>query len=675
MNDILQQDIRYLKGVGEKRAARFYKLGVYTVKDLLYFLPRKYIDYSSPFRIAYAPYGEACAIKATVLQKNGVVRITGGRTMFKVICADETARLNITFFNSEYTVKQLEEGKEYIFWGKADGSMLSRNMTSPLFIPVSSPLTRRPVYPLTSGLTAKTISNVVSAAFDSIPSIDDFIPQAILEKNNLCDLYTALKNIHFPTSDRQANRAARRLAFDELFTLQLGLLMLNAQQQKKAGVTVKTVNIDDFLHSLPYTPTNSQFNAIKDILLDFKSGMSMNRLLQGDVGSGKTLVAISAMYCMYKNNCQSCMMAPTEILAVQHYENISRLLSPFGVKVSLLTASLKTARRKKVLEEIKNGEIDILIGTHSVLNENVIFKKLGLFITDEQHRFGVNQRNIAGTKGENPHILVMSATPIPRTLAMIIYADMKISVIDEMPKGRQPIQTLLVGTDKRARMFGFIDKYIQMGLQTYIVLPSIEENDGGSDMQSVVTYCNEVVRPLLPHARVDILHGKMKAAEKEAVMNRFSSGETDILCSTTVVEVGVDVPNAALMIIENAERYGLSALHQLRGRVGRGTAKSYCILVSDNKSTNVQQRLRFLAEHPSGFDVSQYDLEHRGPGDFFGSRQHGLPVIKTAGLYSDITLVETARNSAEYVLSQSPTLEKYPLIKNHALNMFENLTL
>ncbi|MBQ8604870.1 MAG: ATP-dependent DNA helicase RecG [Oscillospiraceae bacterium] len=672
---MLQKDIRYLKGVGEKRAVMLNRLGVYTTEDLLYLLPRRYVDYSNPYEVAFAPYDERCAVKATVLQTNGGVRIRGGRTIFKVLCADDTARLELTFFNSEYTVRQLEVGREYIFWGKVSGGMLNRQMTTPIFIPADSPLTRRAVYPLTAGLSAKVVSNIIANAFKEIETIPDFMPQEILAENNLPDLYTALKNIHFPQNDRQLADAARRLAFDELFSLQLGLHLLNGQQRRKSNIKIKSVNIDDFLHSLPYSPTRAQFGAIRDILLDFKGETTMNRLVQGDVGSGKTLVAVSAMYCMAKNGWQSCMMAPTEILANQHYANLSKMLAPFGVKTGLLTASLKAKEKKEVIRALQAGEIDILIGTHAILSDKVQFKNLGLVVTDEQHRFGVNQRNTAGEKGENPHILVMSATPIPRTLAMIIYAGMQISVINEMPKGRKPVQTFLVGTDKRRRMFGFINKHIQAGYQTYIVLPAIEESENMTDLQSVTKYCNEVVKPMLPQARVGILHGKMKAAEKDSVMASFSAGEIDILCSTTVVEVGVDVPNAVLMIIENAERYGLSALHQLRGRVGRGDVQSYCILVSDKQNTNVQERLKFLAANPDGFAVSQYDLEHRGPGDFFGSRQHGLPLMKTASLCSDLELVQAAKEASARLLKESPDLTAYPAIKQRTAKMFESLTL
>ncbi len=674
MNEFLNQDVRYLKGVGEKRALQLNKLGVFTVHDLLFLLPRRYIDYSQPYQVAFAPFDEACPVRATVLSVGNGVRVKGGRTLFKVICSDETARLELVFFNSEYTVRQLHEGTDYIFYGKIGGNMLTRQMTSPIFILADSPLTRQPVYPLTAGLSAKVISSIIKSAFEKIDYIDDFMPQEFLYQNNLPDLYTAIKNIHFPKNNKDLQNATRRLAFDELFSLQLGLYLLNGHR-KKSSAKLKTVNIDDFLQSLPFTPTGAQMRAIREILIDFKGEYCANRLIQGDVGSGKTLVAVSAMYCMSKNGYQSCMMAPTEILANQHFVNISKMLSPFGVRVALLTASLKAKERREILEKLENGEIDILIGTHSVLSDKVIFKNLSLFITDEQHRFGVNQRNIASTKGENPHLIVMSATPIPRTLAMIIYAGMQISVIDEMPKGRKPVQTLLVGTDKRRRMFGFVKKHINDGYQCYIVLPAIEENEAITDLQSVSKYCDEVVKPMLPTARVGILHGKMKSSEKDSIMNNFLKGNIDILCSTTVVEVGVDVPNAVLMIIENAERYGLSALHQLRGRVGRGNVQSYCILVSDKKSPQIRERLKFMTANSSGFAVSQYDLEHRGPGDFFGRRQHGLPVMKTANLCSDLSLTQAAKDAAISILKQSPDLSKFPLIKERTKQMFDSITL
>ncbi|MEG2192096.1 MAG: ATP-dependent DNA helicase RecG [Oscillospiraceae bacterium] len=675
MSDILQKDIRYLKGVGEKRAAQFYKLNVFTIEDLLYHFPTRYVDYSRPFQVAFAPYEEPSVVRATVLKKNLGVRVRGGKTLFKVICADDTARLTLTFFNAQYTVERLVVGKEYLFYGKLSGGMLSRELSSPIFIPADSPVTQQPVYPLTSGLYSSTVSKFIKTALDEICEIPDYMPMEILNKYSMVDLYTAIKDVHFAASDLALAAAKERLIFDEFFFLQLGLSLMAETQSTPTDIKLSTVNIDDFLQTLPYTLTNAQFNAIKSVLLDFKSRRSMNRLLQGDVGSGKTVVAVSAMYCMCKNGVQSCMMAPTEILALQHYHTVTKMLEGLGCRVELLTAGVKAKEKRDILQRLANGEIDILIGTHSVLNESVVFKNLGLCITDEQHRFGVRQRNLITQKGNNPHVLVMSATPIPRTLAMIIYGNMQVSVIDEMPVGRKAVKTFFIGTEKRSGMFGFIDKYIKMGHQTYIVLPSIEEGENNSDMQSVIKYCEEVVKPMLPHAKVGLLHGKLKSSEKNAVMTAFSKGEIDILCSTTVVEVGLDVPNAVLMIIENADRYGLSALHQLRGRVGRSDVQSYCFLVCDNQSKNVVERLQFLSQNQSGFAVSQYDLEHRGPGDFFGARQHGLPSLKLAQLSQDLSVLQHAQESGKYILSQSPNLALYPKIKERVDKLFSSPTL
>ncbi len=675
MNSELKREVKYIKGVGEKRAQQLNRLGIFTLEDLLYHIPRRYIDYSDPMPIAYAPYDEMCAVKATVLDAGAGIRIRGGRKLFRVVARDESATLTITFFNSEYTVRQLVPGNEYIFWGKLGGSMLSRTMTTPLFIPADAPLKRQAVYPLTAGLSAKQISTMVKNAFDIVGHLDDPIPEQIRDRYSLMDLDSALRGIHFPKSDEELGRSIDRLAFEELFYLQLGMSMLNASYKKQTGVRVENIDISPLLRSLPYDLTTAQNRAISDILNDFLKDTSMNRLLQGDVGSGKTIVAMAAMYCMKLNGYQSCMMAPTEILANQHYESFVRTLESLGVRIGLLTASVKGKRRKEVLAALENGQIDILVGTHAILSEEVVFSNLGLTVTDEQHRFGVNQRNLVSLKGDNPHILVMSATPIPRTLAMIIYVGMEISIIDEMPAGRLPVKTYLVDSTYRERMYGFVDRHIKMGYQTYVVLPAIDENEEMTDMQSVVKYCDETVKKLLPNARVGILHGRMKAAEKDRVMGRFVRGELDILCSTTVIEVGVDVPNAVIMIIENAERYGLSAMHQLRGRVGRNDIQSYCILVSDKKSKPIQDRLKFLAANNSGFEISQYDLEHRGPGDFFGSAQHGLPVMKTANLVTDLDVMKTSREASNMIIERSPDLAGYPRIKEKCGKMFGTVTL
>lgn len=671
----LSSEIRFLKGVGEKRAQQLNKLGVYCLRDLLYLFPRRYIDYSSPCEVALAPFDEACVVKATVLKISGGVRIKGGRTLFKVMCADDSARLELVFFNSEYTVKKLQVGCDYLFYGKVGGNMLTREMLSPVFISADESSTQQPVYPLTQGISSAMLSKFVATAFDSIDCIEDFLPSEIIENYDLPSLDFALRNIHFGRDKRDISRAKEKLIFDEFFMLQLGMAIMGENTEKHTDIAVKNADISPFINSLSFTPTQAQSRVINDILRGFESGVAQNRLVQGDVGCGKTLVAATACFAMAQNSYQSCVMVPTEILANQHYKSFCEFFKDFDVNISLLTSSTKAKERREILQKLKNGETDIIIGTHSLINGEVEFANMGLCITDEQHRFGVRQRTLAGLKGNNPHILVMSATPIPRTLAMIIYGNMEISVIDQMPAGRKPVETYFVGTDKRARMFGFIDKHIKMGKQAYIVLPAVDPSENITELQSVKQYYEDVVKPLLPHVRAEILHGKMKPKEKDEVMARFKNGEIDILCSTTVIEVGVDVPNAVLMIIENAERYGLSALHQLRGRVGRGSDQSYCILVSDHKGSSVKERLKFMCSTQDGFKVSQYDLDHRGPGDFFGKRQHGLPDLNIASMSEDIATLEKSQTACKQLLATENWQQKYPALTQRLNKLFEGFVL
>ncbi|MBQ7816207.1 MAG: ATP-dependent DNA helicase RecG, partial [Oscillospiraceae bacterium] len=469
----LNSEIRFLKGVGEKRALQLNRLGVYSVCDLLYLFPRRYIDYSNPCEVALAPFDEPCVVKATVLKINSGVRIKGGRTLFKVFCADDSANLDLVFFNSEFTVKKLKVGCDYMFYGKVGGNMLTREMISPVFIPAEEAATQQAVYPLTQGLSSTMISKLVAAAFDSISKIEEFLPLEIIEQYDLPDLDFALHNIHFGKSQRDIARAKERLIFDEFFMLQLGMAIMGENNERSTAVVLKNTDVAPFINSIAFAPTDAQSRVIGDILRGFKNNTAQNRLVQGDVGCGKTLVAAAACFAMAQNGWQSCVMVPTEILANQHYKSFCEFFRNFDINVALLTASTKAKERREILSALANGEIDIIIGTHSLINDSVKFARLGLCITDEQHRFGVRQRTLVGLKGANPHILVMSATPIPRTLAMIIYGNMEISVINQMPKGRKPVETYFVGTDKRVRMFGFIDKHIKMGKQAYIVLPAV----------------------------------------------------------------------------------------------------------------------------------------------------------------------------------------------------------
>ena len=673
--DFLNTEIRFLKGVGEKRAQQLNRLGVSCVRDLLYLFPRRYIDYSNPYPPAFAPYDTPCAVKATVLRHSGGVRVKGGRVLYKVICGDSTSNLELIFFNSEFTVKKLEVGEDYIFYGKVGGSMLNKQMIAPSFIRADETVTQQPVYPLTQGLSSAVIGKLVATALDMAGTISDFMPMEIVAKYRLPSLDFALRNIHLGKTAASVALAKERLIFDEFFTLQLGMALMGENNEKHTEVIIKNADASPFINSLSFTPTDAQSRVIGEILRGFESGTAQNRLVQGDVGCGKTAVAAAACYVMAAAGYQSCVMVPTEILAGQHYQSFCQFFKNFKINVALLTSSTGAKQRREILKKLENGEIDIIIGTHSLINAEVKFANLGLCVTDEQHRFGVRQRTLVSLKGNNPHILVMSATPIPRTLAMIIYGNMEISVIDQMPTGRKPVQTYLVGTDKRARMFAFIDKHVQMGRQAYIVLPAVDPSENITELQSVKQYCTEVVKPMLPHIRTEILHGKMKPKEKDEIMARFKNGEIDLLCSTTVIEVGVDVPNAVLMIIENAERYGLSALHQLRGRVGRGAEQSYCILVSDHKGENVRQRLKFMCSTQNGFEISQYDLDHRGPGDFFGKRQHGLPDLTIASMSEDISTLEKSKDACERLLREQNWQQKYPLLVERLNKLFEGFIL
>ena len=671
----LNTEIRFLKGVGEKRAQQLNRLGVYSVRDLLYLFPRKYTDYENPYEIALAPYDVPCVVKATVLKVANGVRIKGGRTLFKVVCGDDTARLNLVFFNSEFTVKKLQVGEDYLFYGRVGGNMLTREMLSPVFIPADTEIKQQPIYPLTQGINSAFLSKLTAQVFEQIGFVEDFMPQDIVDGYGLPSLDYALKNIHFGKNADDISAAKERLIFDEFFMLQLGMALMGENNDRHTDVTLENTDVSPFINSLSFTPTDAQSRVIGEILQGFKGNTAQNRLVQGDVGCGKTLVAAAAAFAMAQNGYQSCVMVPTEILAGQHYKSFCGFFENFGITVALLTSSTKAKEKREILTRLEKGEIDVIIGTHALIGDNVVFANLGLCITDEQHRFGVRQRTLVSQKGTNPHIIVMSATPIPRTLAMIIYGNMEISIIDQMPKGRKPVETYFVGTDLRTRMFGFIDKHIKMGKQTYIVLPAVDPSEEITELQSVKQYCEEVVKPLLPHARTEILHGKMKPAEKDAVMARFKKGETDILCSTTVIEVGVDVPNAVLMIIENAERYGLSALHQLRGRVGRGSDQSFCILVSDHKGQNVQERLKFMCSTQDGFKVSQYDLDHRGPGDFFGKRQHGLPEMNIASMSEDIHTLEKSQSACKMLLTDENWQQKYPVLAERLNRLFDGFVL
>lgn len=655
----LKSDIQYVKGVGPTRAEAFYKLSVSSVGALLRYYPRAYEDWSQIVPIHGLQAGVPCCIRATVCHTPTKIRIPGGTLLFKTTVTDGAGLLNLTFFNNKYIPNQLKEGEEYLFFGKpAQNRYGALEMASPLFQKPQSAHRIRPIYPATAQLPTKTIERCVQNALDALETeIPDYLPVGLRTANGLCTLDTAIRHIHFPPDAFSLEAARKRLIFDELFLLQLGLLQMKSRTQTLSTECVlRTDGSKEFESLLPFTLTGAQKRAVQEAVRDMQSGEPMNRLLQGDVGSGKTAVAASLIYSAAKNGLQSAMLAPTEVLAEQHYRTFQKFFAETGISVVLLTGSLPAAQKREIKARLASGEAMLAVGTHALIQEDVDFRRLGLCITDEQHRFGVAQRASLSAKGDNPHILVMSATPIPRTLGLILYGDLNVSVLDELPPGRQTIATYRVGQSYRPRIYQFIEKHIQAGLQAYIVCPLVEE--GELDLAPAEEYCKRLQNGVFHHRRVGLLHGKMKPKEKDKIMRAFQNGEIDILVSTVVVEVGVDVPNAAVMVIENAERFGLSQLHQLRGRVGRGKAKSTCILVSDAQNDEAKARFDILCETNDGFKIADADLKLRGPGDFFGKRQHGLPALRLADILRDTELLMTVQRAATELLKTDAHLEK-----------------
>ena len=666
--------VRYLKGVGPKTAERFEKLGIVTLADLLCHYPRRYLDFSKPYTIATAPLDTECVVKAEVFAKPGGRVLPGGRRMERITAGDDVSSLEITWFNNPYAAQKLELGREYYFQGIVTGGMLRRQMVNPQ-VRTDAQVKSSPfeaVYPQTEGLTSSAIAKCVRQLLPHAELLPDPLPSEMLKKYRLLSKADAVRAIHCPATEEEAFAARRRLIYEELLVLQLGIGRMKNHGAASTGAPMKKADAFPFWESLPFSPTGAQRRAVEEILTDMSGETSMNRLLQGDVGSGKTLVAAAAIWASIRAGYQAALLAPTEILASQHAENLNRLLSPFGMRVALLTGGMKAAARRTTLAAIRDDEADLIVGTHAILSEGVEFARLGLAVVDEQHRFGVRQRGLLAEKAANPHLLVMSATPIPRTLGLLMYGDLDISILDELPPGRKPVKTRCITGKKRADLYGFLDREIDSGRQAYIVCPAIEDA-GGSGLNAVKSYYEDIAKAYLPDRRVGLMHGKLKPKEKAEVMDDFKSGRLDALVSTTVIEVGVDVPNATVMVIENAERYGLSALHQLRGRVGRGAAESWCFLVSDNASESVQKRLKFLCSTSDGFAVAQYDLETRGPGDFFGSRQHGLPTLQIADLMNDTRTLHAAQSEAAALLAEDPLLERpeHALLARQVEQMFD----
>ena len=641
--------VRYLKGVGPKTAERFEKLGIVTLADLLCHYPRRYIDFSRPYSIAEAPPDTECVVKAEVFAKPAGRILPGGRRMERITAGDDVSSLEITWFNNPYAAQKLELGQEYYFEGIVTGGMLRRQMVNPQ-VRTAAQITAAPfeaVYPQTEGLSSTVIAKCIRQLLPHAELLPDPLPEEMLKKYRLLSKADAVRAIHCPATEEEAFAARRRLIYEELLVLQLGIGRMKNRGSASTGAPMQR---------LDPAPTGAQRRAVDEILTDLSGSTSMNRLLQGDVGSGKTLVAAAAIWACIRSGYQAALLAPTEILAAQHAENLNRMLAPFGMRVGMTAPVIKENTRRTTLAAIRSDEADLVVGTHAILSEGVEFARLGLAVVDEQHRFGVRQRGMLAEKAANPHLLVMSATPIPRTLGLLIYGDLDISILDELPPGRKPVKTRCITGKKRRDLYGFLDREIGAGRQVYIVCPAIEDTpDGG--LNAVKSYYEDIAKALLPDRRVGLMHGKLKPKEKAAVMDDFKAGRLDALVSTTVIEVGVDVPNATVMVIENAERYGLSALHQLRGRVGRGAAESWCFLVSDNTAESVQKRLKFLCSTSDGFAVAQFDLETRGPGDFFGSRQHGLPTLQIADLMNDTRTLHAAQAEAAALLAADPLLE------------------
>ena len=663
-------------GVGEARAKKLEKLGLSTAGDLLAWYPRDYEDRRKVYRIAEAPLEGRVCISAMAAEHPRLARIRKGLELVQVKVVDNSGALHLTFFNQSYIERAIKAGEEYVFYGSVELQGRRRSMVNPIFEQVDKQSFTgciMPVYRLTAGISNHLLASLVRQALPCADTAPETLPQHIRQEHRLAAAKFSLKNIHFPENEEALSLARRRLAFEELFYLAVGLSFLkNRRGEEGAGILVGPRPKEDFLSLLPFAPTRAQSRVMDEVAADLTSGRPMNRLVQGDVGSGKTAVAAYAGWLCAGSSCQAALMAPTEVLAGQHFKSLSALLSPAGVRVGLLTGSMAAAEKRKTRAALAEGEIDFVVGTHALISEGVAFHRLALIVADEQHRFGVAQRMTLSGKGEETNVLVMSATPIPRTLALIIYGDLELSVIDELPPGRQKISTYYIGSDKRQRAFGYIRKHLDQGYQGYIVCPLVEESgeENTAQLKAAATYLEELAAGPFAGYRLGLLHGKMKGKEKEAAMAAFAAGETQLLISTTVIEVGVDVPNAVIMMVENAERFGLSQLHQLRGRVGRGAHKSYCILVSDNRSEESRARLKVMTQTGDGFKIAEEDLRLRGPGDFFGRRQHGLPALKVADFSCDMALLREAQEAAARLLERDPELAGCPETAARVEEMF-----
>ncbi len=657
----------YIKGVGEKRAEILKNHGIADVSALLRYYPRKYLDFKNTVSVANAPFGLPCCIRAKVITEVKEHYIRKNMTIYKFTAVDSTGVLDITVFNNKYITKTVKNGEEYLFYGKVTGGFTEKQMSAPIIKPVTSKEIL-PIYPAISGITSYSLQQIIKNALNSV-ELEETLPIYILQKYNLCNINDAIRQIHFPTTQSMVNIARKRLAFEELLTLQLGMAMRKSLNNQKEGTVIKNDYSEEFQKFLPFNLTDSQKKVVAECIRDMQSGKPMARLVQGDVGSGKTAVAASLMYTVAKNNMQCVFMAPTEILAEQHFENLSNMFKG-SFNIALLTSSVTKKNKQIIKQDLADGKIDIIVGTHAIIQDDVIFNNLGLVITDEQHRFGVKQRTTLVNKGANPHLLVMSATPIPRTLALIIYGELDISVINELPKGRQPVETYAVTTAYRNRFYKFIKDAVNSGRQAYIVCPLVEPGETDMGLMPAQDYAKHLSEKVFPEFSVGLLHGKMKSSEKEKVMREFSENKINILVATTVIEVGIDVKNATIMVIENAERFGLSQLHQLRGRIGRGREKSTCILVSDAQNKTSVDRLKTVCSTSDGFKIADQDLKLRGPGDFCGKRQHGLPELKIADLETDMELFRLSATVSNEIIKSDRTLKSYPALLKEVKQLY-----
>ncbi len=678
INDLKQKSIRYIKGVGESRESLFRKVEIHNFFDLLTYYPRDYEDRSSIKNVADLQNGVPCSFEGTIVSNVSLTRPKRGMTVSRVSIEDSTGKITAIWFNQPYVKNSLTLGENYIFFGKAERKLNKLQIVNPVFEKASSKDMKKslkilPVYSATKDLGQNIIRSVVYEAIKGINEIEleDMIPLPVREEYKLSDKTYSIKQIHFPASAQDIERARFRLVFEELFMLQLGLLSYKSlATDTRVGIKYTHIDeLDNFIESLPFELTNAQKKVFMEVEKDMESSRVMNRLVQGDVGSGKTMIAVLALFKAVRCGYQGALMVPTEILAEQHFKSIKSLFDNFGVSVDLLSSSLTKKQKQLIVEELKEGKTDVVIGTHALIEDYVEFKQLGLVITDEQHRFGVRQRTILTEKGQNPDVLVMTATPIPRTLALILYGDLDISIIDELPPGRKPIKTYSVNETMRERINKFVREKVKEGRQVYIVCPLVEESEEIEAKSAVVT-AEDISKSVFQDLNVGIIHGKMKSSEKEDIMKRFVSGEISILVSTTIIEVGVNVPNATIMIIENAERFGLAQLHQLRGRVGRGDEQSFCILFNQSNSKVAKERMKIMTHSNDGFVISEKDLEIRGPGEFFGTKQHGLPELKIANLYKDMEILKQAQNSALKIIQADPGLMKHSELKKYLAEYF-----